>query len=322
MGRAVENAAAVRGTTAPNPWVGAVVLGSDGHLYDGATQPPGGLHAERVAIDLAGEATRGATLVTTLEPCCHEGRTSPCVDHIIDAGLSRVLVGIEDPDERVSGRGIKALRDAGLEVVLGVQRESVEMQLEPYLFQRRAGRPWVVLKVAVTFDGRIAAADGSSEWITSEEARRDVHSLRARCDGILVGAGTVRSDDPSLTTRLVAGSDPQRIVLGKAPPNAAVHPCWEVDGNLNQLLRDLRGRGVVDLLVEGGASVAAQFHKEGLVNEYIFYIAPALMGGDDGRPVFEGAGSATMADIWRGYIRDVRNIGTDIRVELRPREGD
>ena len=182
--------------------------------------------------------------------------------------------------------------------------------------------PWVVPKVALTLDGRIAAPDGSSEWITSEEARRDVHSLRARCDAILVGAGTVRADDPSLTTRLVSGSDPQRIVLGKAPPKSAVHPCWEVEGELDALLRDLSDRGVVDLLVEGGASVASQFHTEGLVNEYIFYVAPALMGGDDGRPVFEGPGSATMADLWRGHIRDIRSIGTDIRVELRPAEGD
>ena len=322
MDRAIENAAAVRGTTAPNPWVGAAVLGSDGRLYDGATRPPGGLHAERVAIDLAGETTRGATLATTLEPCCHVGRTSPCVDHIVEAGFSRVLVGVEDPDQKVSGKGLQALRDAGLEVVSGVQRELVEAQLEPYLYQRTTGMPWVVLKIALTLDGRIAAPDGSSEWITSEEARRDVHSLRARCDSILVGAGTVRADDPSLTTRLVSGSDPQRIVLGQAPANSAVHPCWEVEGELGALLRDLSDRGVVDLLVEGGASVASQFHSEGLVNEYIFYIAPALMGGDDGRPVFEGPGSATMADLWRGNIRDIRSIGTDIRVELRPLEGD
>ena len=322
MGRAIGNAETVRGTTAPNPWVGALVLGSDGKIYDGATRPPGGLHAERIAIDLAGAATRGATLVTTLEPCCHEGRTSPCVDHIIEAGLSRVVVGVEDPDPRVVGNGLQALRDAGLEVVLGVERDAVEEQLEPYLHQRKTGTPWVVLKIALTLDGRIAAADGSSEWITSDEARRDAHSLRARCDAVLVGAGTVRADNPSLTTRLVSGSNPQRIVLGKAPDDAAVHPCWEIEGDLEGVLNDLSDRGVIDLLVEGGSSVAAQFHREGLVNEYIFYLAPALTGGNDGRPVFEGAGSATMADLWRGSLRDVRKIGTDVRVEFRPREGD
>ena len=134
MAAAVTVAEKARFWSSPNPWVGAVVLGSDGQIYEGATQPPGGLHAERIAIDLAGETTRGATLATTLEPCCHEGRTSPCVDHIVEAGFSRVLVGVEDPDQKVSGKGLQALRDAGLEVVSGVQRELVEAQLEPYLY--------------------------------------------------------------------------------------------------------------------------------------------------------------------------------------------
>ncbi len=322
MDRAIENARAVRGTTAPNPWVGAVILSSDGEIFDGATEPAGGLHAERVAIDLAGPKAQGATLFTTLEPCCHQGRTSPCVSHIIEAGVSRVVVGIRDPDPQVSGGGVRALEDAGIEVVEGVGRKQVANQLEPYIHHRVTGNPWVVLKMALTIDGRTAAPDGSSEWITSEEARSDVHALRARCDAVLVGAGTVRSDDPSLTTRFVSGSDPQRIVLGRAPSDARVHPCWELEGDLVELMQELGSRGVVDLLVEGGAHVAANFHEKDLVNEYVFYLAPALMGGEEGRPVFVGPGSATMADLWRGDLHDVRKVGSDLRVELRPKEGD
>ena len=322
MDRAIINARGVRGTTAPNPWVGAVVLSSDGEVYDGATEPPGGPHAERVAIDLAGSKAQGATLFTTLEPCCHEGRTPPCVSHIIESGVSRVVIGMTDPDPHVSGGGVSALRDAGIEVVEGVRKKQIEDQLEPYVHHRATGRPWVVLKMALTMDGRTAAPDGSSEWITSDEARSDVHALRARCDAVLVGAGTIRSDDPSLTTRSVSGSDPQRIVLGKAPVDARVHPCWELEGDIDELMLELGSRGVVDLLVEGGAQVAATLHGKGLVNEYVFYIAPALMGGDEGRPVFVGPGSATMADLWRGDLRDVRKVGSDLRVEFRPVEGD
>ena len=322
MDRAINNAHGVRGTTAPNPWVGAVILNSDGETFDGATSPPGGPHAERVAIDLAGPKARGATLFTTLEPCCHKGRTPPCVSQIIESGVSRVVIGITDPDPHVSGRGISALRDAGIEVVEGVRKRQIADQLEPYLYQRATGKPWVVLKMALTMDGRTAAPDGSSEWITSQEARSDVHAIRARCDAVLVGAGTIRSDDPSLTTRLVAGSDPQRIVLGKAPPDARVHPCWELEGDLDELMLELGSRGVVDLLVEGGAHVAATLHEKGLVNEYVFYMAPALMGGEEGRPVFAGPGSATMAELWRGELRDVRKIGSDLRVEFRPTKGD
>lgn len=322
MDRAMANANSVRGTTAPNPWVGAVVLSKDGEVFDGATRPVGGAHAERSALEAAGQGAHGATLATTLEPCCHTGRTEPCVDHIIEAGVVRVLIGVSDPDPRVAGGGINALRDSGIEVVEGVRGPSVTAQLEPYLHHRRTGRPWVVLKMALTLDGRTAAPDGSSQWITSEEARLDGHALRARCDAILVGAGTVRSDDPSLTVRGVSGTDPQRIVLGQIPADAAVHPCWEMHGELEILLEQMGEAGVVDLLVEGGANVAAEFHRKGIVNEYVLYLAPALMGGDDGRPVFSDSGSATMSDLWRGELRDIRKVGVDLRIEVRPIRGD
>ena len=324
MLRAVANAAAVRGTTAPNPWVGAVAVGVSGSVVDGATQPPGGPHAERVALAsllASGEASAGATIYTTLEPCSHTGRTGPCADALIDAEVGRVVVGILEPDEQVAGAGVQRLRDAGIEVTVGVEEDAVTDQLRPYLHQRMTGHPWVVLKLAASLDGRTAAPDGSSRWITGEAAREDVHRLRSRCDAILVGAATVRADDPALTVRHVEGPDPQRIVLGRAPKGAAIHPCWEVSGDLPDVLADLARRGVVDLMVEGGASVAAAFHRAGLVDEYVMYLAPALFGGDDGVPLFRGDGAATMADVWRGRVADVAQLGEDLRVVLFPESG-
>ena len=172
MRLAIAAAAEVRTTTSPNPWVGTVVVDDAGRvLGTGATQPPGGAHAEREALRHAGAAARGATLVTTLEPCSHVGRTPPCVGAIVDAGIRRVVVGIEDPDPKVGGDGIAALRAAGLDVTVGVEADAVEAQLAPYLTHRRTGRPYVVLKLAATIDGRTAAPDGTSQWITGEQAQ-------------------------------------------------------------------------------------------------------------------------------------------------------
>ena len=282
MRAAIAAAATVRTSTAPNPWVGAVVASGDGSIVaTGATQPPGGPHAERVALAAAGDAARGATLVTTLEPCSHHGRTPPCVDGIVDAGIARVVVGIEDPDPLVAGQGVAALRAAGIDVTVGVEADAVADQLAPYLVHRRTGRPYVVLKLAATVDGRTAAPDGTSQWITGPEARADAHRLRAESQAILVGAGTVRADDPSLTVRHVEGPDPLRVVLGRAPAGAKVHPCLERTGDLGAVLDELGGRGVLQLLVEGGATVAHAFHAAGLVDRYVVYLAPAVFGGDD-----------------------------------------
>lgn len=316
MAEAVRMAASVRTSTSPNPWVGAVVVTRDGAVHTGATEPPGGRHAEIVALDAAGPAAEGATLYVTLEPCSHHGRTPPCVDRVLAAGVARVVVGVEDPDKKVAGRGLAALRAAGIAVTLGTMAAAVSDQLAPYLKHRRTGRPWVVLKLAATLDGRTAAPDGSSRWITGEEARRDVHRLRAECDAILVGAGTVRHDDPELTVRLVDGKDPDRFVLGSIPAGARVLPAEEVGGDLGAVLDLLGARHLLSLLVEGGATVAHDFHRAGLVDRYVIYLAPALMGGDDGRPLLAGAGAATMAHLWRGRIRSVAPLGPDLRIEM------
>lgn len=311
MRRAIQAAASVRGTTSPNPWVGAVIGSSVG-----ATQPPGGPHAEIAALRGAGADAAGGTLYATLEPCSHHGRTPPCVDAIIEAGVSRVVVGIEDPDPNVSGRGVAALRAAGIQVDVGVAADEVAEQLAPYLKHRRTGRPFVVLKLAATLDGRTAAPDGSSQWITGEEARRDAHRLRAESDAVLVGAGTVRKDDPSLTVRHVEGRDPLRVVLGHAPADAKVQPAEEMSGDLGDVLDELGAKGVLQLLVEGGATVAHAFHAAGLVDRYVLYLAPALFGGDDAHPLFKGPGASSIGDVWRGRIQSVEQLGPDLKVVL------
>jgi len=317
MRAAIEAAAAVRTTTSPNPWVGAVVVDDRSQIIaTGATQPPGGAHAEREALRMAGPAAAGATLVTTLEPCSHTGRTPPCTEAIIAAGIRRVVVGLEDPDPLVAGQGIAALRDAGIDVTVGVEADAVAAQLTPYLTHRRTGRPYVVLKLAATVDGRTAAPDGTSQWITGDAARADAHRLRAESDAVLVGAGTVRADDPALTVRQVTGRDPLRVVLGRAPEGARVHPCLELSGDLGAVLDDLGGRGVVQLLVEGGATVAHAFHAAGLVDRYVVYLAPAVFGGDDALGLFRGPAAPSIDELPRGRFTSVCQLGDDVRLDL------
>ena len=346
MRRAIALAEEVRAMTAPNPWVGAVVVPSGAtRTYEGATAPPGGPHAEVTALAAAGAAARGATLYVTLEPCAHYGRTPPCTDAIIDAGVARVVVGVEDPDPRVAGRGLAALREAGIQVSVGAAAGEVTEQLAAYLKHRRTGHPWVVLKMAASLDARTAAPDGTSRWITGEAARRDVHRLRARSDAVLVGAGTVRADDPRLTVRLGdgesgdggsggsesgggetegdsqsegrgVGPQPLRVVLGRAPDDARVRPALELSGDLTDVLAELGRRGVLQLLVEGGATVAHDFHAAGLVDRYVLYLAPVFFGGDDARPLFAGPGAGTIEDVWRGRLVSVERLGDDLRVEV------
>ncbi|HSL57000.1 MAG TPA: bifunctional diaminohydroxyphosphoribosylaminopyrimidine deaminase/5-amino-6-(5-phosphoribosylamino)uracil reductase RibD [Acidimicrobiales bacterium] len=321
MGRALAAGASVRRSTPPNPWVGAVVTTTDGRSFVGATEPPGGRHAEIVALDAARDAgadLEGATVVVTLEPCCHQGRTGPCTDALVAAGVTRVVVGVADPDPLVAGAGIARLRAAGVAVEVGLRADEVTASLRAYLHHRRTGRPFVVLKLAATLDGRTAAPDGTSQWITGPVARAEVHRMRAESDGVLVGAGTVRADDPRLTVRDGQGPDPQRIVLGTAPPGAHVHPCWEVAGDLGDVLRDLGGRGILHLLVEGGAGVATALHRAGLVDRYVLHLAPALAGGDDGRPLFAGPGAPTIDALWRGRLVSSRALGDDLEVVIEP----
>ena len=318
MGLAVEAAAGARIVAHPNPWVGCVIIAADGRVWAGATHAPGGPHAEIDALARAGADAAGATAVVTLEPCSHHGRTPPCAAALVAAGVRRVVVGLLDPDPRVQGRGVAQLEAAGIEVTVGIRAAEIEHQLAPYLHQRRTGRPYVVAKLAASLDGRTAAPDRTSKWITGVEARADAHRLRAESDAVLVGAGTVRADDPELTVRLVEGPEPLRVVLGSAPPDARVHPCLELDGDLHDVVDRLGRDGIVQLLVEGGPTVVSAFHRAGLVDRYVVYLAPMLFGGDDGLGLFTGPGAGTIADAWRGRIADVRRVGDDVRIDLLP----
>lgn len=317
MGAAMAAADTVRTTTSPNPWVGAVVLDTTGAIVaTGATNPPGGDHAEVVALRAAGERAPGSTLVVTLEPCSHHGRTPPCVDAVLAAGVARVVIGTLDPDPAVAGRGAERLRRAGLDVVIGVEETAVRRQLRAYLHHRTTGRPFVVVKMATTLDGRTAAPDGTSRWITGTEARTDVHRLRAESDAVIIGAGTVRADDPELTVRHVTGRDPQRVVLGNAPEHARCRPCLEWDGPLPDLLERLGGEGCLQVLVEGGAGVVAAFRDARLIDEWVVYLAPAVFGGNDAAPLLAGPTAPTISAVERGRIVEAVLIGGDLRIVI------
>lgn len=319
MHRAIAAAETSRQITSPNPWVGAVVISAAGEVAGtGSTQPPGGAHAEVMALAEAGDRARGGTIHVTLEPCSHHGRTPPCTDAIIAAGIRRVVFGADDPDPHVSGSGVRALEAVGIDVDRSPAADEARAQLEPYLHHRRTGRPYVVLKTAMTLDGRTASPDGTSVWIAGDAVRRDVHQLRSDSDAILKGSGSGETDDLSLTARKVDDPSPLRYVLSKAPLDARARPCHEISGDLDQILDQMGRDGILQLMVEGGASVAGSFHRQDLVDRYVIYVAPALMGGDDGHPLFAGAGIATMPDLWRGRIVGVEQLGDDLRIDLVP----
>jgi diaminohydroxyphosphoribosylaminopyrimidine deaminase/5-amino-6-(5-phosphoribosylamino)uracil reductase len=314
MHMALDAANAARLRSRPNPWVGAVVVASDGSVFCGATEEPGGAHAEIVALRAAGIKSVGATLYSTLEPCSHTGRTGPCTNAICEAGIARVVVGTIDPDTNVAGRGIAQLRDNGIMVEVGVLEADVKKQLAPYLHHRATGRPFVVLKMASTLDGRIARRD--SKWITGELARKRVHHMRAESDAILVGAGTVRADNPWLTVRDVEGQSPRRIVLGNIDATANVHPCTQWTGALTDLLDALGRDGVLQLMVEGGSRVAASFHNAGLINQYVLHVAPTIAADNTLPGIFDGAD--VMASAWRGNIVSTTMLGDDVEIIIEP----
>jgi diaminohydroxyphosphoribosylaminopyrimidine deaminase/5-amino-6-(5-phosphoribosylamino)uracil reductase len=329
MARARELAMGVLGSTSPNPAVGAVVLDADGTpVGEGATSRPGGPHAEVRALQNAGDRARGGTVVVTLEPCAHTGRTGPCADALIAAGVARVVVAVPEPTETAGG-GAERLRAAGLEVELGVeQTEAEDGALAGWLTGIREGRPHVIWKVAGTLDGRVAAADGSSRWITGEEARAAVHRLRAGCDAVVVGVGTALADDPQLTVRDADGNtadrQPLRVVVdrsGRLPTtarvlDAAAPTLVSRAPDPGAVLAQLFDRDVRRVLLEGGPTLAAAFLRDGLVDEIVLHLAPALLGA--GPSLVGDLGIATIGDALRGTVTDVTRLGGDVQVRLRP----
>lgn len=339
MSRAVALSAAGGEATRPNPNVGAVVLDASGAVVAEARHEiAGGPHAEVLALRAAGERARGGTLVVTLEPCDHTGRTGPCTEAVLAAGVARVVYAVADGTPRARGGGDR-LRMAGVHVESGVLAEQAARANERWLTGVSEHRPFVVWKVAATLDGRVAAADGSSRWVSSEESRRDAHRLRSECDTIVVGIGTVLADDPQLTARAADGSllgeQPLRVVVdtsGRTPGTARVlddaAPTWvataaEIGGgpdagvDLDALLKALWARGRTLVLLEGGPTLAGGFLRAGLVDRVVAYLAPTLLGA--GVPSLSGTGIATIADGVALDFDDVRRIGPDVRVTARPR---
>ncbi len=338
MDRAVQLAKAFR--PHPNPRVGAVIVDDDGRILgEGAHERPGLPHAEPLAIAAAGTLARGATMYVTLEPCHHQGRTGPCTAAIIEAGLRKVVVGASDPDPKVSGRGLEALRSAGIEVTF--EARGLEDVDPGYFHHRRTGRPRFTLKSALTLDGQVAARDGSSRWITGEEARLDGHRLRADSDAVLVGAGTVFADDPRLDVRVPGyrGPQPRPVVIAGArplPPDARVLgrgalvidsgagsqpgevvsvPPGENGGvDLAAAARVMGDLGLVDVLIEGGPTLAGNMWAAGLVDRGVWYFGARLAGGV-GRPALAGV-FETIEQAASVRIVDVRTVGSDLRVEF------
>jgi diaminohydroxyphosphoribosylaminopyrimidine deaminase/5-amino-6-(5-phosphoribosylamino)uracil reductase len=357
MGRALALAASARRHTAPNPWVGAVLVADGVVVGEGATRPPGQAHAEIEALRAAGARARGATAYVTLEPCAHRGRTGPCADALLDAGVARVVVALQDPDPRVAGRGSERLREAGVEVVTGVRAVDAAAQLAPYLHHRRTGRAYCVLKTATSLDGRIAAADGTSRWITGEEARADAHELRADSNAIVVGSGTALADRPALTVRGARPAPrvpPVRVLLdgrGRVPADgplfdaaaptlvvtteraaAAATDAWRAAGakvevvdpapggtgvDVDAVLRLLGSLGVIQALVEGGAALHGALLDAGVADHVVAYVAPGVLGAR-GRPGFGVAGPDSIGGFARWHLLGVRRVGDDLRADYRP----
>jgi len=339
MRRAVELAARGAGSTLPNPVVGCVILSAGGVIVgEGWHERPGGPHAEVAALAAAGERARGGTAVVSLEPCNHAGRTGPCAAALVHAGVARVVIAVRDPWPPAAG-GADTLRAAGVDVEIGMAGEAAEAVNEVWLTAVRRRRPFVTWKCATTLDGRAAAPDGTSRWITGSEARADVHRLRAACDTVMAGVGTVLADDPRLTVRgpddRPAGVQPLRVVVdsrGRTPGDARVRdgeaPTWiataaEVgcgpDGrvDLPALLSALFERGRRHVLLEGGPRLAGSFLRAGLIDRVAVYVAPALLGA--GPPVLADAGVSTISEAHRLDVLDVARIGDDVRLTCRLR---
>ena len=327
-------------STHPNPRVGAVIVRNGEVVAEGFHAGPGTKHAEVAALSFAQGSVAGSTMYVTLEPCSHHGRTPPCADTLIEAAVSKVVIGALDPDPLVAGQGVEKLRAAGIEVVTGIL-ESEARALDPgYFHHRVTRRPRVTIKAAVTLDGNTAAVDGTSQWITSPEARQDGHRLRAASDAVLIGAGTLLNDDPELTVRLDGYEGPQPrpiIVAGQRalwpgaklfarepivlsagpldlPGENVVVP--DADGGVDLLaaMRALGERGIVDMLVEGGARVIGSLARAGLVDRGVIYIGNKF-GGGTGIGVAGGV-FATLEEAIDVHIVSVERVGPDLRVEF------
>lgn len=350
MKTALQLAESVKGQTYPNPPVGAVVVKNGQIVGLGAHLKSGESHAEVHAIEMAGEAVKKSTIYVTLEPCSHIGKTPSCADLIIAKEISRVVIATKDPNERVAGEGIKRLRRAGLDVIVGVLEEEAKHICDVFFHYIQTKRPFITLKSAISLDGKTATKTGESKWITSEAARRDVHHYRHIHDAILVGVNTILVDNPKLTTRLEnGGKHPKRIILdthlktpfdshiiqngeaetiifiGKEVPQQKIKQFKKYNHVkviqlqtqnicVKDIIEILGKMEIASLFIEGGATVNDSFVRAGLINQYIVYIAPKLIGGKDAPTSVSGKGFATMDELLHLHIVDVETIGDDIKI--------
>lgn len=358
--RAIELADSARGHTSPNPLVGAVVVRGDQVLGEGFHARAGEPHAERMALADCGEDPAGATMYVSLEPCCHEGRTPPCTDAILEAGVGRVVVASDDPSEKASGRGLGILRDEGVQVALvdGEVAHEARLLNQPFRKHARTGRPLVMFKSAMSLDGKVATTRGDSQWISGEASRARAHRWRSECDAVAVGIGTARADDPLLTSRVEgAGRQPVRIVFDSevalttdsqlvrtaaevpvllvcsraakrtaadAVRNAGVEVI--VTSGPNEAARaadaldQIGARGLQSILLEGGPHLAGVFLDAGLIDEARIFIAPLLIGGRESRGAIEAQGTERLADAARATSTTVESIEDDVLITARLRE--
>ncbi len=354
MKLALQNAKSTQGQTSPNPVVGAVLVNDHQIVGIGVHLKAGEPHAEVHAIQMAKEKAEGSTLYVTLEPCSHFGRTPPCANLVIESGIKKVFVATTDPNPDVAGKGIHKMREAGIEVEIGLLKEEADDLNQVFFHYIQTGTPFVTLKSAMSLDGKTATVTGESKWISSEESRADVHEFRHRHDAILVGINTIKKDNPSLTTRLQnGGKSPIRIVLDTnllTPFDSQIvrdglAPTWIVTGcgadekvidqfeksgikvlvmdepeiSINKMLKVLGKKGITSLYVEGGAEIHGSFLVEKAFQQVITYIAPKLIGGRSAPTTFRGEGIANISDTLDLKLKSVTMIGEDIRIIAIPK---
>ena len=346
MRRALQLAALAEGQTSPNPYVGAVVLDAKGALAgEGFHAKAGQAHAEVGALAQAGVLAKGGTIIVTLEPCCHQGRTPPCCEAVIKAGIQRVVVALKDPDPRVAGGGIQRLRDAGLEVITGVLEAEAAEQNRAFVHRVQTGRPWGLLKWAMSLDGRTALPNGASQWISAPPARAWVHHLRAGCDAVIVGGGTVRADNPLLTSRGARSPEPLRVVLSRSLDLPTQAQLWDtslastllahgpdcIDRPLPEgpeilklsacepldLLHALAARGCNRVLWECGPALAAAALQQDCVQELAVVMSPKLLGGDLARTPLGDLGFTQMDQVMALSDLNAERLGRDLLLQQR-----
>jgi diaminohydroxyphosphoribosylaminopyrimidine deaminase/5-amino-6-(5-phosphoribosylamino)uracil reductase len=351
MKRALRLAEKGRGRTSPNPMVGAVLVNDGKVVGEGFHAKAGEAHAEIVALQQAGERARGATLYLNLEPCTHHGKTPPCAPQVVEAGVKRVVIGMEDPNPLVKGKGIEMLRRAGLDVEVGILEKECRRLNEAFCKYILKKEPFVILKVAATLDGKMATRNGDSKWISGKASRRFVHKLRDQVDGVLVGIGTVLKDDPMLTARIRGGRDPYRIILDsqlKIPEEAkaiGTHPTKAIIASTELAPKDKieklekrgvkilifdskRGKvdlraclsklgeiGMMNLLVEGGSQVNGSFLDEGLIDKLLLFLSPRLMGDHQAPGIFGGEGVSNLQEAIVLKEIKTKRVGEDILLE-------